>query len=240
MTSVPIREMRSIGERTGCPTRCSSARYLAAVAFAASSFISLPAWGHVAFEGLEPGMRLLAGTVIELTWVDTIHHETTAYHLEFLPGSGAVAVSIAADVPPTQHSWSWKVPAEACSDCSLHIIQDNVDSDYSATLPITIVTDASDLTVGGSPADPREASGMHLPPDMAGSGGASLSPTAGAAGKSHSQVPPASRATEHATGCSFPIAPGSTPARSPFLSVLLLAGAVFCARRHTVKPGALT
>lgn len=232
MTSVPIDD--ETPTESGC-TRRGSARFLAAVAFAAISLLAVPAWGHVAFDSLEPGTRFLASSVVELTWVDTIHHETTAYHLEFLPGAEAAAIPIAADIPPTQHSWSWQVPAEACSDCSLHIIQDNVDSDYSATLPITIVTDASDLTVGGNPADPREATGMHLPPDMAGSGGTSPSPTEGAGGMSPSQVPAPAGASEQAAGCSLGTTQRWIPTRSPLLLGWLLAGAVCWVRRHQSK-----
>jgi hypothetical protein len=206
---------------------------LAALAFGFSSLVAAPAWGHVAFEGIEPGMGFVAGSVVELTWVDTIHHETTAYHLEFLPGGDAAAVTIAADIPPTQHNWSWQVPVEPCADCSLHIIQDNVDSDYAATLPITIVTNASDLGVAGGMGDPREPTGMHLPPDMGGSGGASPSPTAGTGGSGSPQAPaPVATASEAAAKCSVGKARGSTPARAPLLLAWVLSAIALGARRH--------
>ncbi len=125
----------------GVKGRCG----LAVAAVAGICLMAGPAWGHVAFDGLQPGAEFVAGSVAELSWVDTITHETTGYNLQFVPGGGAAAVPIATNLPPTQHSVSWQVPADPCSDCALYVLQDNVATDYSATLPITIVADESEL-----------------------------------------------------------------------------------------------
>jgi hypothetical protein len=128
-------------------------RFAAAALFAITSCLCSTASAHVVFTDLQPNMGFLAGSVVSIAWVDSITHQTVAYHLEFIPSDGATAVPIA-DLPPTQHSYSWQVPATPCSVCSLHIIQDNVesDSDYSDTVPIRIVTDPSDVipAAGGS------------------------------------------------------------------------------------------
>lgn len=134
--------------------------------FAAVCLSGHAAFAHVAFEDLDSGATFVAGELVELSWVDTIPHQTTAYHLDFIPTEGAQSVPIASDIPTTEHSFIWEVPQEPCTQCLLVVIQDNEGSDYSATLPIVIVEDASDLEDGAMP-DEREASGMHLAPEPA-------------------------------------------------------------------------
>lgn len=73
-------------------------RHFAGLVAAGACLVSSPAWGHVAFQDLAPAARFLAGSVVELKWVDTISHPTVAYHLEFIPAQGAAAVSIAANL----------------------------------------------------------------------------------------------------------------------------------------------
>ncbi len=145
--------------------------------------ISTAAWGHVAFENVESGAVFIAGSLTELQWVDTIPHNTTGYHLQFVDGD--VVEEIVNDLPPSQHSYEWQVPMDPCDDCWLVVIQDNEGSDYSSRQPIRIVTEEEAMGDGGTPADDRMEVGMHLIPDMpasspsaTGQGGA----TAGAGG----------------------------------------------------------
>lgn len=44
----------------------------------AGSLVCGAAWGHVAFTAPAPAARLVAGSVVASTWVDTISHQTTA------------------------------------------------------------------------------------------------------------------------------------------------------------------
>jgi len=127
---------------------------LAASMALAVCLLSGSAWGHVAFDGIPSGTTFVAGTVAEVKWVDTVTHDTMAYQLSFIASAGATALLIA-DVPATQHSYMWQVPAAPCGDCSLYVVQDNGSVDYSATVPIVIVASgAGQGTAGTTSTDP--------------------------------------------------------------------------------------
>jgi MYXO-CTERM domain-containing protein len=207
------------------------------------------AWGHVAFEGLEPGATFVAGSAVELRWVDTIRHQTTAYHLDFIPGAGQDAIPIASDIPAEQHTWLWQVPALPCADCSLHIIQDNVRSDYSATHPITIVAD-DNASNDADVAAPREITGMHLAPDeqdesggRAGSAAAASAPMSeqnSATDMSNVSVANASESSD--TGCAVASSMSTTRTTSSWwLGLLLLTAGTWARRRSPsglgLRPG---
>lgn len=167
-------------------------RRVAAASFVSCLLASGIASGHVAFEGIARGQRYLADDMVEIQWVDTIPHVTTGYHLSFIPTTDGKPVEIVSDLPPDQHSYVWRVPSEACDECALHVIQDNEGSDYSYSVPIVIVTDPADLVVEEE--DMREDTGMHLPPDMAGSaagGGSGMGgpPMGGAGGAGWAGAP---------------------------------------------------
>lgn len=134
-----------------------------AASLAAVLLASGTASAHVAFDGLDPGTTFVAGSTVEIQWIDTIKHETIAYHLYFTPSATADDVPIAIDIPPTQHSYMWQVPDQPCSDCSLHVIQDNGGGDYSDRVSIVIVAQG-ETTDGGAPDD----GGATDPPSDAG------------------------------------------------------------------------
>jgi hypothetical protein len=142
------------------------ARWTAAASGAALWLVADLAFGHVAFEGIEPGQVFVAGSVAELQWVDEIKHVTTGYELSFLPTADSDPVPIAS-VPATEHSYQWQVPMEPCTDCYLFIVQVNEGSDYTDQHPITIVAegDALPTDADAGAGDGREVVGMHLPPE---------------------------------------------------------------------------
>lgn len=117
-------------------------RTLIAAAVVAVSLVTRAAWAHVAFDGLKAGATFVAGSTVELKWIDVIPHDTTAYHLELILNAEAARIPIA-DLPATEHSYLWLVPDMACSDCSLDIVQENGGMDYTATVPISIVAYAT-------------------------------------------------------------------------------------------------
>lgn len=131
-------------------------RAVATAAFLASGLASGAAFGHVAFTAPAPGAQVVAGSTLELSWVDTITHQTTFYQLEFFPAPDAASVSVATDIPASQHSWSWQVPAQPCMGCFLVVTQNNVDSSYSDSLALTIVAGTA-MAAGGSASPPAAA-----------------------------------------------------------------------------------
>lgn len=213
-----------------------SQRFMTAALVLAISLTSGPVWAHVAFSGLEPNERFLAGTVAQLNWVDAITHPTTSYRLEFLPGPNAAAVSIAADIPPTQHTWAWQVPSQPCSACSLHVVQVNSDGDYDSTWPIVIVADAAELTADAGPAD----AGNGTEPMLGGSGGtagAAVSTTPSSAGTGGAVASSTAESDGSAgAGCSF-AAPRWVSTRDALPYAGLLAFAAFCLRRSRKSSG---
>jgi hypothetical protein len=126
---------------------------VAAAAFLASGLVCGVAWGHVAFTAPAPNAQVVAGSTTELTWVDTISHQTTSYEIEFFPAADAASVVVAANIPPSQHSWSWQVPAQPCMGCFLVVTQHNVDSSYSDSLALAIVA-GSAMGASGSTSSP--------------------------------------------------------------------------------------
>ncbi len=163
------------------------------LAFACAGTLSLigsHAWGHVAFENIATGDTLEAGSVVELTWVDVIPHDTIAYHLEFTAGEDAEPARVVSDMPSSQHSYSWQVPAVACTDCPLTVIQDNRNSsNYTGTARINIVTDPADTpgvegaadSTGGAPgstgaSEPGTAAGTSQMSEASSDEGCSLVP----------------------------------------------------------------
>jgi hypothetical protein len=114
---------------------------------------------HVAFEAPPRDTVLQAGASVELRWLDTITHDTLSYRLELRDDPSTPGALIASDVPPTQHSLTWQVPALSCAQCWLYVVQQNSDSEYDAVDPVSIV--------GGEETD----AGAHMtPPDPAGGG----------------------------------------------------------------------
>lgn len=141
-------------------------RRLAALHVAGACLLGVNiAWAHVSFTNTDAGSTFLAGSSIELSWEDTIPHQTQAYHLEFHPGEGREVVIIAADIPPTEHSYVWAVPGEPCMECSLVVIQDNAAADYSSTREISIVLTADELP----PAEDTDDTGAEPTGDDEGS-----------------------------------------------------------------------
>ncbi len=92
---------------------------------------------HVAFM-VDPDTEFNPGETVTLHWVDTIQHNTLAYHLEFLLSPDAAPETIARDISPDVHDYDWLVPDVVCDSCQLHVIQDNDLTDYDAFLSITI------------------------------------------------------------------------------------------------------
>jgi hypothetical protein len=142
------------------------ARWTAAASGGAVWLVAGLAFGHVAFDGIEPGQAFVAGSVAELHWKDVIQHVTTGYELSFLPTADSDPVPIAS-VPATEHSYAWQVPMETCDDCYLFIVQVNEGSDYTDQHPIRIVAegDAGGTDADAGAGDGREVVGMHLPPE---------------------------------------------------------------------------
>lgn len=204
-------------------------RALVLAAVAAGSLVSKNAWAHVGFDGLQPGATFVAGTTAEIRWVDLITHDTTAYHLSFIPSTGAAGVPIA-DFLPTEHSTMWQVPATPCSDCSLYIVQDNASTDYTATLPIMIVSESAGGSGSGGAGMPAAGSagtggsGVATGGTVGTSGGSAGVTSGGTAGTASGPV--SSKAADG--GCSMVVAPRGMDA----LALAWLAGGMALWRRR--------
>jgi len=140
---------------------------LAILTTVSASFVCGSAWGHVAFEAPSPDAVLVGGSMVELRWVDVISHQTTAYHLELRTNPDATGVSIAMDLPSTQHSLIWQVPSTPCAECWLYVVQDNVDTDYTGLVPVSIIADGS---------TPLGDGGTQSPPVASDGGGCAIAP----------------------------------------------------------------
>jgi hypothetical protein len=138
-----------------------------------ASFVCGSAWGHVAFEAPSPDAVLVGGSILELRWVDVISHQTTAYHLELRTNPDATGVSIAMDLPPTQHSLTWQVPSTPCAECWLYVVQDNVDTDYTGLVPVSIIAEGS---------TPPGDGGTQIPPSASEGGGCAVAPVGSSPG----------------------------------------------------------
>ena len=107
---------------------------------------------HVAITEPAPGSVLAPGSVVTLTWVDTIPHDTAAYQLDFVPAPGAALEPIAHGLAPTLHSYEWLVPDVVCDGCALRVLQDNANyTDYESTVTISIGDASSAGGAGGAP-----------------------------------------------------------------------------------------
>src|SRR5688572_13304019 len=78
------------------------AHALASMAGFACLLLSSSAWGHVAFSTPDADTEVLIGTSVELTWRDTISHNTLGYHLDFYRDPLGEPLRVASDLPPTQ------------------------------------------------------------------------------------------------------------------------------------------
>ncbi len=96
------------------------------------------AFGHVGWRAPETGAQLLAGSEVELEWVDEIPHSTEGYLIEFYAGADARR-TIVGYFDASEHSLLWQVPEQVCDDCSLVVTQVNDGGDYDATLRFSIV-----------------------------------------------------------------------------------------------------
>ncbi len=96
------------------------------------------AFGHVGWRAPETGAQLLAGSEVELQWVDEIPHSTEGYLLEFYAGADARR-TILGYFDASEQSLLWQVPEQICDDCSLVVTQVNDGGDYDATLKFSIV-----------------------------------------------------------------------------------------------------
>ena len=121
-----------------------------------------PALAHVGFSAPPPNTQLVAGTDTNLEWLDLIAHTTTGYTLEFYASTAAPAVLITAALGPTTHSYVWQVPQTPCASCFVRVTQVNDGGDYSADLPIAIITSpATDHSGAGSSTESEANSGMQ-------------------------------------------------------------------------------
>jgi hypothetical protein len=139
--------------------RASSISLMASVAAIAWS-ASGTAFGHVAFETAESDGVFVAGSVVDLTWVDVIPHQTEAYHLEFYADEDSEPVPMASNIAPTEHSYQWEVPLEPCSACSILVTQDNSGPDYTDRWSITIVAEGEDAQAGETEITPASDDGQ--------------------------------------------------------------------------------
>lgn len=132
---------------------------------------------HVAFEAPAPGSSLAPGSTVELRWRIIIRHNTTGWDVEFFRTPDAAAEPVATGLPLETLSYEWTVPDMTCNECSLRVIQRNVDSDYDARVPIVIAPvsgtggDSSSGT-GGDVGAPGEAGKESVEDTRARSGGA--------------------------------------------------------------------
>ena len=230
-----------------------------AAVLGAALLVSGSAWGHVAFNGLDvTNNTLVAGSMVELRWIDTITHDTTGYHLSFVPSQGADRVPIA-DVAATVHSYVWQVPETPCSDCALTVIQDNTGTDYAATVSIQIApqgtsdagaadagtndagaadagtNDAGAADAGTNDAGAADAGATETGPGDAGSpesadsGGVEAAPSASA-----SRTPGPGSAANSGAGCALGSG-GGAPAGGWSLLLAVLCAGVVGRRRYVCR-----
>ena len=112
--------------------------WLIAATVAAASLLCGSARAHVTFAAPTDGAALTAGSVVEVRWVDTITHDTVAYHLELRRGSEAPGTTIA-ELPASEHSLNWEVPRDPCSDCLLFIVQPIPFAERPRTTPASLL-----------------------------------------------------------------------------------------------------
>ena len=124
----------------GVPAISMKVRLAAGCAIVGGALLSTSvALGHVLVTSPERDSVLLTGSRVELTWVDSIQHDTQAYHIDFYWMPGGEPMMVAQGIPAEQHSYEWMTPTSPCSECYLVVTQENTGTDYSDRLNLQLV-----------------------------------------------------------------------------------------------------
>ncbi|MFQ5606182.1 MAG: T9SS type A sorting domain-containing protein [bacterium] len=114
-------------------------------------------WAHVELDYPQGGETFTAGEMVTLQWHIVIPHNTLNWDLFFSSDGGTSWNVIQQDLPPSELSYPWEVPAVATTQGKVRVVMDNSGTDYQdsslnftieiASAPPNIDVPAQDTTI---------------------------------------------------------------------------------------------